>query len=120
MNESLNLTVPFRELSAYLLKCRSKFEETLELIVYGFLIFIFLNALLFYLMHYGIRKFRIFKSSKLPPSASRVLLVTAHPDDECMFFGPTLVALGDRKNCTIYVLCLTQGKCFFNCGNMLL
>lgn len=37
-----------------------------------------------------------------------VLLLTAHPDDECMFFGPTLQAL--RHPTRVHVLCLSTGK----------
>lgn len=37
-----------------------------------------------------------------------VLVVTAHPDDECMFFGPTLQALLAR-NVSLSALCLSQG-----------
>lgn len=113
MNESVNLLVPLQELSSYILKCRSKLEEILELIIYSFSIFICLNALLYYLIHRyrnGRSKFRLLRPSKLPHNSSRVLLVTAHPDDECMFFGPTLIALKKRQNCTIYVLCLSQGE----------
>lgn len=40
----------------------------------------------------------------------RVLIVTAHPDDECMFFGPTILSLTQRKEpCTVYLLCLSNG-----------
>lgn len=41
---------------------------------------------------------------------SKILLVTAHPDDECMFFGPTLTNLSAKrlKN-EIHVLCLSKG-----------
>lgn len=60
-------------------------------------------------------------------NAGRVLLLTAHPDDECMFFAPTITALVtriygdasapralevelDRRNATIiYSLCLSIG-----------
>lgn len=38
----------------------------------------------------------------------RALLVTAHPDDECMFFGPTLQWL-QRNGVEIGVLCLSTG-----------
>lgn len=113
MNESINLLVPFRELSAYVFKCRSKLEEILELLVYSIAIFICLNALLYYLIHRvrnGNSKFRLLRSTKLPENVSRVLLVTAHPDDECMFFGPTLIALRKRRNCRIFVLCLSRGE----------
>jgi len=112
MNESINLLVPFREFSAYIFKCRSKLEEALELLIYSFAIFICLNALLYFLIHRyrnGKSKFRLLRPTKLPENVSRVLLVTAHPDDECMFFGPTLLALRKRKNCRIFVLCLSRG-----------
>lgn len=48
------------------------------------------------------------------PSCRRVLVVTAHPDDECMFFGPTILSLAKRPNCTVYLLCLSNGECY--CG----
>ncbi|CDW52858.1 PIG-L domain containing protein [Trichuris trichiura] len=37
-----------------------------------------------------------------------VLLVIAHPDDECMFFAPTLLNLR-RISCHVIVVCLTSG-----------
>lgn len=113
MNESINLLVPFIEFSAYIFKCRSKLEEILELLIYSFAIFVCLNALLYFLIHRhrnGTNTFRFFRSTKLPENATRILLVTAHPDDECMFFGPTLIALKRRKNCRIFVLCMSRGK----------
>lgn len=113
MNESANLLVPFRELSAYIFKCRSKLEETLELIIYSLVIFVCLNLILYFLIHRyrnGSSKFRFLRHTKLPHNVSRVLLVTAHPDDECMFFGPTLIALKKRENCRIFVLCMSRGE----------
>lgn len=50
------------------------------------------------------------RATKFPDQLRRVLLVTAHPDDECMFFGPTLLSLCRRKNCEVYVLCLSNGN----------
>ncbi|KAJ8331610.1 hypothetical protein QVD99_001877 [Batrachochytrium dendrobatidis] len=46
----------------------------------------------------------------IPPVDSKqaVLLVTAHPDDECMFFSPTLLSLA--KTTELYVLCLSTGN----------
>lgn len=41
--------------------------------------------------------------------ARRVLFVTAHPDDECMFFGPTIYKLTQEARCQVYVLCLSTG-----------
>jgi N-acetylglucosaminylphosphatidylinositol deacetylase len=43
-----------------------------------------------------------------------VCLVIAHPDDECMFFGPTLINMS--KSCNIYILCLTKGD-YYNIGD---
>lgn len=40
---------------------------------------------------------------------SRCLLVIAHPDDETMFFGPTLQQLV-ASGCNVYILCLTSGN----------
>ena len=36
------------------------------------------------------------------------LLVTAHPDDECMFFAPTVIRLLELK-ARVHVLCLSEG-----------
>uniref|UniRef100_D8QDJ4 N-acetylglucosaminylphosphatidylinositol deacetylase n=1 Tax=Schizophyllum commune (strain H4-8 / FGSC 9210) TaxID=578458 RepID=D8QDJ4_SCHCM len=40
---------------------------------------------------------------------ARALLVTAHPDDEAMFFAPTLLALA-AKDVAVYSLCLSVGN----------
>lgn len=39
----------------------------------------------------------------------KVLLVTAHPDDETVFFAPTVTALHSYGH-EVYLLCLTTGK----------
>ena len=41
----------------------------------------------------------------------RNLFVTAHPDDECMFFGPVIYSLTQRKDTQVYLLCLSTGGC---------
>lgn len=38
----------------------------------------------------------------------RALVVTAHPDDECMFFAPTIIRLIEL-NATVHLLCLSEG-----------
>ncbi|KAG6868746.1 hypothetical protein C0993_011325 [Termitomyces sp. T159_Od127] len=43
------------------------------------------------------------------PHTGNVLLLTAHPDDECMFFAPTLRALL-RAETPVYSLCLSVGN----------
>ncbi|XP_023326517.1 N-acetylglucosaminyl-phosphatidylinositol de-N-acetylase isoform X2 [Eurytemora carolleeae] len=47
------------------------------------------------------------KQGKQLMGAKRVMLVIAHPDDEVMFFGPTI--LGLLKSCDIYLLCMSSG-----------
>ncbi|KAG7314753.1 hypothetical protein KOW79_022056 [Hemibagrus wyckioides] len=44
----------------------------------------------------------------------RVLLVTAHPDDECMFFAPAVLKLTE-SNAAVYLLCLSSGN-YYNQG----
>ena len=39
----------------------------------------------------------------------RVLLLTAHPDDECMFFGPCILDLIEN-NTQVFVLCFSPGS----------
>ena len=44
-------------------------------------------------------------------NASRILLLTAHPDDECFFFAPTILALReDPTHPEIYSLTLSTGN----------
>ncbi|KAI8642798.1 putative deacetylase LmbE-like domain-containing protein [Parasitella parasitica] len=39
-----------------------------------------------------------------------MLILTAHPDDECMFFGPTITCLRTLTKSRIHVLCLSIGN----------
>ncbi|KAG1869989.1 putative deacetylase LmbE-like domain-containing protein [Suillus subluteus] len=44
-------------------------------------------------------------------SPSRILLLTAHPDDECFFFAPTILALRRSSSSPeIFSLCLSSGN----------
>lgn len=45
----------------------------------------------------------------LPGPPSRILLVTAHPDDEVMFFGPLIYWTTRSEASNIYLLCLSMG-----------
>lgn len=42
--------------------------------------------------------------------ANKVLLVTAHPDDEAMFFAPTILSLTPRRNISFFHVCLSTGN----------
>jgi hypothetical protein len=45
-------------------------------------------------------------SNKCP---GHTLILTAHPDDECMFFAPTVLSLAS-SGCKISALCLSTGN----------
>ncbi|XP_077361262.1 N-acetylglucosaminyl-phosphatidylinositol de-N-acetylase [Festucalex cinctus] len=44
----------------------------------------------------------------------KCLVITAHPDDECMFFGPTILRLVEC-NVNVHLLCLSEGN-YYNQG----
>ncbi|XP_029030566.1 N-acetylglucosaminyl-phosphatidylinositol de-N-acetylase [Betta splendens] len=47
-------------------------------------------------------------------SGIKALIVTAHPDDECMFFAPTIIRLSEL-NVSVHLLCLSEGN-YYNQG----
>jgi LmbE family N-acetylglucosaminyl deacetylase len=50
-----------------------------------------------------------------PIHGKNILLVIAHPDDEVMFFGPTLIGITNSSNeNNVRVLCLSNGTFFLN------
>jgi N-acetylglucosaminylphosphatidylinositol deacetylase len=50
------------------------------------------------------------KTESTPLHDRNILLVIAHPDDEVMFFGPTLVGITNATyNNHVRVLCLSNG-----------
>ncbi|GLB41694.1 putative glcNAc-PI de-N-acetylase [Lyophyllum shimeji] len=49
-----------------------------------------------------------YSASDVLSSHGNVLLLTAHPDDECLFFAPTIQAV-TRANTPVYSLCLSIG-----------
>lgn len=40
----------------------------------------------------------------------RVMFVTAHPDDETVFFAPSLSGLSEQTNTEVFLLCFTTGE----------
>ena len=39
----------------------------------------------------------------------RVLFVIAHPDDECMFFGPAIMHFIHKEKALVFLICLSDG-----------
>lgn len=53
-----------------------------------------------------------YSESEFPSQRNvRVLLVTAHPDDECMFFSPVLLKL-TQSHADVHLLCLSTGTSY--------
>lgn len=63
------------------------------------------------IVHTLVTVIRPSKYSKAVKKARKVLFLSAHPDDECMFFGPSIRSfiLG---GCEVYILCLSSGTGF--------
>ncbi|KAI8352072.1 putative deacetylase LmbE-like domain-containing protein [Blakeslea trispora] len=54
--------------------------------------------------------FSLAQFEKVLPFKNNILILTAHPDDECMFFGPTLTSLKTLTKTRLHVLCLSTGN----------
>ena len=78
--------------------------ESLTLILCSILAF----CLAFYLLA---TYFRPYARLKAIGEARRVLLVVSHPDDESMFFGPTLLNLCRSRGSAegVFLLCMSNG-----------
>ncbi|KAI8087898.1 putative deacetylase LmbE-like domain-containing protein [Gilbertella persicaria] len=65
---------------------------------------IFVTSLLVY-AYFSLAHFQ-----KVLPFKNNILVLTAHPDDECMFFGPTLTSLRTLTKARVHILCLSTGN----------
>ncbi|XP_068186967.1 N-acetylglucosaminyl-phosphatidylinositol de-N-acetylase isoform X2 [Antennarius striatus] len=52
--------------------------------------------------------------SEIKGDGIRALIITAHPDDECMFFAPTILQLVEL-DAIVHLLCLSEGN-YYNQG----
>lgn len=85
-------------------------REALDHIVLLVFVYTLLCLVLYKLLFHRFgRWLKVVRKSRLPANSNRALLVTAHPDDESMFFGPTILELR-RRNCRVFVLCLSDGN----------
>lgn len=136
-SSSSSSTPPLSSLDAYLTYLRTQTKETLEHLLIVVVVYAIVCLVVYNLLHHHkprkqpppptttttqpqpdearpssslVPPPRLHQWAVRFPAVRRVLLVTAHPDDECMFFGPTLLALARRRNCQVYVLCLSSGN----------
>jgi len=77
----------------------------LDWITVVFALFLCVSLFVYYLLK-RLTKHRI----HLKVHTGRVLFVTAHPDDECMFFAPTILALTRSGQYDVFLLCLSSGN----------
>lgn len=85
--------------------------EALEHLIYAIVVYLLVCLSIYALIF----RYKSMGNIRLPwpaanTTAKRVLFVTSHPDDECMFFGPLLYSLAQYKQCQVYLLCLSNGK----------
>ncbi|RGB34500.1 putative deacetylase LmbE-like domain-containing protein [Rhizophagus diaphanus] len=66
-----------------------------------FLMFLITNTIILYYI--------MINNNEVQLNERKILLIISHPDDECMFFGPTLLFLRNRKN-QVHLLCLSIGN----------
>ncbi|XP_054258279.1 N-acetylglucosaminyl-phosphatidylinositol de-N-acetylase-like [Macrosteles quadrilineatus] len=59
-----------------------------------------------YLIRVSFRN-RLMESKYFVSSAKRILLIIAHPDEECRFFGPFILRMVEKNKCP-YLLCLSN------------
>ncbi|KAK9507516.1 hypothetical protein O3M35_007356 [Rhynocoris fuscipes] len=108
---------------SYTIILLTSLEEYL-LLIWSLLITYSANIIMIYILYvilnYGIYK-KYFNNSDTDKNSwwsnrkltgcTRVLFVIAHPDDECMFFGPTIVSLVKSK-AQVYLVCLSVGDMY--------
>jgi len=52
----------------------------------------------------------LFNTTEFAIKSKNILLVTAHPDDESMFFAPTTLSLTKKFSIDLFHLCLSSGN----------
>lgn len=84
-------------------------KETVEHLIVGVSVYILVCVVLYI----SISRWQIIRFKKDVKNPHRVLIVIAHPDDECMFFGPTVLNFTKQNQCKVYLICLSTGLNFF-------
>lgn len=86
----------------------------LEHLVILLLIYTFLCLICYWLICYSRKWWQRYRGpfrTTAMPKVKRVLIVTAHPDDESMFFAPTILGLkAQDEDCRVFILCLSNGN----------
>lgn len=80
--------------------------DTVEHFILGLLCYIVLCIVLYIC----ITQLGLLSFARDMRNPKRVLFITAHPDDEVMFFGPTIYHYTQKRNCSVYLMCLSSGN----------
>ncbi|EEB20267.1 N-acetylglucosaminyl-phosphatidylinositol de-N-acetylase, putative [Pediculus humanus corporis] len=82
------------------------FQQNAQNLVIGIIIYIVFS----FCFYCFIIRTKLVRNLGIISDCKNVLFVTSHPDDECMFFGPTIVTLTNDTDCSVYLLCLSRGN----------
>lgn len=112
-HESDSITLVVNLWKSIIVRIQEYTKETVEHLILGFIFYI-LVCIFLYL---SIARWRLIHFKRDVKNSSRVLIVIAHPDDECMFFGPTVINFTKKDNCKVYLMCLSTGL-IINCSEI--
>ncbi|CAH0549673.1 unnamed protein product [Brassicogethes aeneus] len=95
-----------KQIQDYFIRTTEYLNNTLEHLIIFSLLYILLCILLYALIVVW-KKFPYTNSIR---KSKRVLFVTGHPDDEVMFFGPTILHFINNTDTEVYLMCLSIGQ----------
>ncbi|XP_022902710.1 N-acetylglucosaminyl-phosphatidylinositol de-N-acetylase [Onthophagus taurus] len=98
--------ITFEFWSDLITQVRTYTEDAVEHLVLACFLYITFCVLLYAL----ITRWDKIRFTREIDNSNRTLLVIAHPDDECMFFGPIVHHLIENDSCRLYVICLSMGN----------
>ncbi|XP_044260294.1 N-acetylglucosaminyl-phosphatidylinositol de-N-acetylase [Tribolium madens] len=81
-------------------------KETVEHLI----VFVSVYIIVCVFLYLSICRWKLIDFKKDVKNPHRVLLVIAHPDDECMFFGPTVLNFTKQNQCKVFLMCLSTGQ----------
>lgn len=104
---SLNVVVSALSdlLNNYILQLKDYTIDTVEHLIIATILYIIICIILYI----AVTRWKAITYNATIKDAERVLFVIAHPDDECMFFGPTILHFTKKTNCQVYLMCLSTG-----------
>lgn len=111
--EDISYYLPLNDLINAIRECCFNFLNYLLDTVEHLIIFCIVYILICILLYLCIITWKWLSFDREIRNSKRVLFIIAHPDDECMFFGPTIQYYTRKKNCVVYLMCLSTGNIKF-------